>query len=65
MLAHPMPDSLERWMRGDGVLAAFAGGEPPIGITLGAMDAGGLALGADVEQAFLAGNAQRVFSITH
>ena len=24
-----------------------------------------LALGADVEQAFLAGNAQRVFSITH
>jgi hypothetical protein len=25
----------------------------------------GLALGAEVDQAFLAGNAQRVFSITH
>ena len=44
MLDHPMFDSLKRWTRGDGVLAAFSGGEPPIGVTLRAMDEGGVAL---------------------
>jgi predicted TIM-barrel fold metal-dependent hydrolase len=44
MLDHPMLDSLKRWTRGDGALAAFSSGEPPIGVTLRAMDDGGVAL---------------------
>jgi hypothetical protein len=44
MLDHPMLESLKRWTRGDGNLAAFSGAEPPLAITLKSMDEGGVAL---------------------